>query len=278
VQILAADLLNARRASIGSASPQDAAEGIAATARASLNVPMPAQLAWADQAGALNAWKVAVEGVGVLVLELRFAMRDARAFSLGDRRPPVVVLNSRDAGVAKPFSLFHEYGHLLLGEGGLCDLEDPGDGTQVHSIEAFCNRFAAAVLLPEEAFAAQMRVIGAQRPWSDDAIDKLAGRFKVSRHTVFVRMVTLGLATSADYRRRSAAWEADRAARVLRSGGRNVPAARCLRENGLTFTSAVLASEGSGRITRRDVADFLAVKVKYLGDVERRLSQAARTA
>jgi hypothetical protein len=51
-----------------------------------------------------------------------------------------------------------------------------------------------------------------------------------------------------------------------------------LRENGLTFTSAVLASEGSGRITRRDVADFLAVKVKYLGDVERRLSQAARTA
>ncbi len=275
VQAVAADLADGQQIDVGKASIQDAADDAAAAARGRLGVAIDAQLEWVDTTAAANAWKAAVERLGVLVLELGFAARDARAFSLADRSPPVIVLNSRDARVAKPFSLFHEYAHLMLGDGGLCDFDDLRDGVDLQRAERFCNRFAAAVLLPRDAFRAQINRLGAREPWPDRVVDRLTRLFKVSRPVVFLRLVTLGLASSEAYRRRREDWEAERAAQPPRRGGRNVPAARCLRENGLRFTSAVLASERSGRITRRDVAEYLGVRVKYLGEVERRLSRAA---
>ena len=43
-------------------------------------------------------------------------IEDARGFSLTEVEPFVIVVNESDAPNAKIFTLFHEYGHILLNQ------------------------------------------------------------------------------------------------------------------------------------------------------------------
>jgi Zn-dependent peptidase ImmA (M78 family) len=46
----------------------------------------------------------------------------------------------------------HEYAHLLLRSGGLCDvIAESGSSREDQNLEARCNRIAASILMPERA-------------------------------------------------------------------------------------------------------------------------------
>ena len=64
------------------------------------------------------------------------------------------VINSKDSLAARRFTLMHEYGHILLKKGGLCVPQTPSKSTAstIQGVEAWCNRFAAFVLMPEVEF------------------------------------------------------------------------------------------------------------------------------
>lgn len=272
---------------IGRARLSDDPETLATKVREHFGVTQRTRLAWKKDGDALNQWKGHVESQGALVLQLTWPLEEARAFSITDGDIPVIVLNTKDSIRARIFSLFHEFCHLLLNEGGLCDpvrgmswasSHASARSGDIRSTEMFCNRFAGAVLVPRDDLLGHDRVRRAGRPneWSDGTLGKLANEFKVSREVVLRRLLIFEQATRRFYQRRHDEWEAEaREVQERRRGGRRDPPRECIQRNGTPFTSLVLDSYRNDRITCSDVADYLNIRLKHLPKVERLLEAKA---
>lgn len=97
----------------------------------------------------------AIEHCGVLVMRnsvlgnnnhRKLDIDEFRAFTLFDGSYPLIFVNGSDYKVGQYFSLAHELGHVLLAAEGLT-----GAMNDHHDVERWCNRFAAALLLPQHA-------------------------------------------------------------------------------------------------------------------------------
>ncbi len=254
-------------------NPETAAKRV----REQIGIGAARQLAWADEYQALNNWRDAVEDFGVLVSQTSIPLEGERirAFSLAEPEPPIIVLNSQDSARPRVFSLFHEYAHILLGSGGICSMEEVDEQT-----ERFCNRFAAAFLLPgadlRQHSLTQKLLRSQSSPGDlDEVLGQLASAFKVSKEAVLLRMVTLRLLRRAVYAR----WREEQEAKEWpqrRGGFRRDMAKECIRKNGASFVSLVLQAQRRDRITHSDVADYLGVKTKHFGEIEQLVAQKAR--
>lgn len=253
------------RVEIGSASLSDEPQVLADLARRNFGISVEKQFEWKNEEEALSEWKRAAESRGVLALELSFPISEGRAFSLADDAFPVVALSSSDSTNGRIFSLLHEFGHLLLGQSGICDMSE-----QDKMIEQFSNRFAGEVLVPGPALLGQPLVENhIEEQWEDEDLQLLGRQFKVGTEVILRRLLILGSTTRSFYERKRMEWEArSREQRPARRGGRRVPARQCLRQNGVPFTSRVLESARREMITYRDVSDFLSVGLKHLPELE----------
>ncbi|GAI62600.1 unnamed protein product, partial [marine sediment metagenome] len=72
-----------------------------------------------------------------------------RGFSLMDLPLPVISVNRSEWPQARIFSILHEYIHLMLRQGGLCDFIEYNRALEEQRVEIFCNRVAGAVLIPK---------------------------------------------------------------------------------------------------------------------------------
>jgi Zn-dependent peptidase ImmA (M78 family) len=148
------------------------------------------QMAWPSNE-AFRRWRACLEVRGIIVFQQKFPLADCRGFTVYEstNTPTIVVNKTETLDVAKIFTLLHEYCHLLLRKPGRSN-ENPA-----HPMEAFCNKFAAAFLIPTEA----VRVLLPQWPnkaaaWKREQIDSWAARLKVSRIAFALRLEQLGLA------------------------------------------------------------------------------------
>ena len=192
-------------------------DDIAAAARARLGEVAPLPLPTGASASVydhLNYWVAALEQAGVLVLATaggRVEPAEMRGLSLFFDVVPVIVVNGADAARGRLFTLLHEYAHLLLHTGGLCDLiTDTAATTPDRALEARCNAIAAAVLMPAVAVLARPEVIarkGAPSSWTFESLATAAGPFGVSAEAFLRRLLTLGRVTPAFYRDRRAEYQ-----------------------------------------------------------------------
>jgi Zn-dependent peptidase ImmA (M78 family) len=191
------------------------------TERRLLGLPILEQLEW-DAEEAFRRWREAIEACGVYVCLDRFNLDDCRGFSLHDPgMPPGIVINKKEEFVpARTFTLIHEYAHLLISEPGISD-ENPRN-----PVEAFCNRFAAAVLMPGDALSA---VIGGlpNEPveWEHTQVQKWARRLGVSGQALSLRLEQAACAPPGFYDQYRAAAEAAAASITRRRAGAGV----CIR-------------------------------------------------
>ena len=129
---------------------------------------------------------------------------EMRAFSLYFEDLPVVMLNGADSSKGRLFSLLHEYVHLLLHTEGLCDATtDTVLRSPDRSLEARCNAVAAEILMPTAAVL-RSKVVEGHRKGDDWTVAELvegSRPFGASAEAFFRRLVTLGLADLAEYRR-----------------------------------------------------------------------------
>lgn len=132
----------------------------------------------------LTIWKRLLEAKGVLVLEINFPISDSRAFVLYNEIAPIIVLNSKDADNARIFSLFHELGHLVLGQ---TDFDDELNLNlkETYRDEIFCNIFAASLLVPKDLLANSISGITS---FNDINVKKIANIFKVSTAVIWRRL------------------------------------------------------------------------------------------
>ena len=201
---------------------------------------------------------------------------EMRGFSLTQRPFPVIAVNSRDAVTARIFTLFHELGHILIGDGGLCDLEGEVSARDAQLKERFCNALAAEVLVPEDALRAmpEWQSRPAPESWTLAAVAAFSKRFWVSDAVMLHRVSDLGAISELSARE---FWR-DLSQRQLPATNGMVPQhTKVVAVAGRTYTRLVLDAFHRDAITLRDVSDYLDVKVRHIPKIEDVIYGAAPT-
>lgn len=243
-------------------------------AREWLGVSLADQESWKSDYDPLNGWIAALESRGVLVFQTgEVQLEEMRGFSLTDTPLPAIVLNGKDRPRARVFTLMHEFGHLLIKRGGLCDPTRVGGRgrTENERIEIFCNRFAGTLLIPTDALHADPAVREIRGPqWSDETLRTLADRFSVSREVVLLRLLSIGRTTQAfvsekltQYRQEYARLAAQRTEQAGFAPLHRI----AVRDNGREYVRLVLRALDGNRITFADAADYLGVRLKHLNNI-----------
>jgi Zn-dependent peptidase ImmA (M78 family) len=65
-----------------------------------------------------------------------------------DKKTPIIVTNTNHPYVRRRFTAFHEFGHLILGHGGVRLCVDVFEADKL--LEKHANQFAAEILMPRE--------------------------------------------------------------------------------------------------------------------------------
>lgn len=253
---------------------RDDDEVIAASARSLLlsRSPLPLPKGTGTKYEHLNTWIAALEEAGVLVMATsrgRVSTSEMRAFSLYYDVVPVIMVNGSDAPRGRLFSLLHEYAHLLLHTGGLCDTVTDTQATDPdRALEARCNAIAAAILMPRDVVLMSPEVAGRRaipESWDYSALRDAAAPFGVSAEAFARRLLTLGRIERVHYQARRdeflEAYERDED-RATASGGnwyRNTA-----RDLGKGFVRRIADAHRRRVIDSYTAASFLNVKVDQI--------------
>ncbi len=250
--------------------------------RQALGVRLADQQRWRE-GDAFNEWKTLVEAHGVLVFQARgVPYREARGFSIAEQPLPVIIVNGSDFPNAKTFTLLHEFVHLMLHLGGICDpYAHVARGRSRNSrVEVFCNHVAGAALVPASALVNHGLVQSNEDPegWTEATLDRLARDFAVSSLVVLRRLLMLGRTTPRFYETFQteviARAEKYRAERPPQEGGPPRPV-MVVADLGRAFTGTVLDAYKSRVITASDVSEYLRVRVPQIAAVQERLTLGA---
>lgn len=180
---------------------------LARQVRTYLGVTIEQQQAWADDDAALKGWRDALQAVGIFVFKDAFRQDDFSGFCLYDEIFPVIYVNNSSSKTRQMFTLLHELAHLLFHTSGIDTLSDEFIANlddEKQAIEVRCNAFAAAFLVPEDAF--DQAVNG--RVASEALAEEMASSFHVSREFVFRRFLDRGQITTAAYADAAKRWAA----------------------------------------------------------------------
>ena len=241
--------------------PREAAGAI----RDFLGVTLTMQRSWASNDEALKMWRSAVEDKGVFVFKNSFKQEEISGFSITDKEFPVIYLNNSTAKARQIFSLFHELCHVILHTNSISKFDESHYDSLAdaeRSLEQYCNRVAAEILIPAGDFNDQIAGVS---NFGDDEVSALASRYRVSREAVLRRVMDIGLVSRDYYLTKAKEWM-DAASGGSRPGG-NYYATRATYL-GQAYLSLVFARLYQGRISRDETADYLGVKSKNLPGLE----------
>lgn len=218
----------------------------------------------------------ALEASGILVLRQsglgRLGVRGICVFFT----PLPIIVYGAEAPTAQSFTMVHELGHVLLRQSAISGSLVRFDGTPAARIEDWCNRFAAAYLIPSDVLA---------RLWNkpdipvavleDNLLRRIAAAFRVSRHAALIRLVHLGYVDPEYYWGRKKA-EFEREEAEYKSFGRpRYYGGRFRSTCGDLYTGLVLEAWGGGSITNHNAAELMGTKsLKHLEDIRREFMSA----
>jgi Zn-dependent peptidase ImmA (M78 family) len=267
--------MGAPKAFAATAGLDDDPEAVGLRLRELLGVAREEPATWRNNYDALNRWRGAIEELGVLVFQANdVEVSEMRGFSIGDTPFPVIVVNLKDVPLARVFSMLHEAAHLMLREGGLCDLAEEQASPGNRRIEVFCNHVAGATLVPRD-WLLEEELVRAQKgaEWQDEAIASLAHRYRASREVLLRRLLILGRTSEAFYRKKreqlQAEFEAQREEALekkalgLGAKGFVTPDRIAVTTAGHFFVRLVLDSYHQEKITSNDLSSFLEVRLKH---------------
>jgi Zn-dependent peptidase ImmA (M78 family)/transcriptional regulator with XRE-family HTH domain len=272
---LMADIDESPPAFEATAAARDDVEQVASRLRKAIGVSLPQQSSWRSDGEAFKAWRSLLERAGILTLQAtELQLREARGFSISLRPMPVVVVNIKDAPRGRIFTLLHETTHVMLNEGGICDLHDA-------DAEAFCNRVAGATLFPKDALQATTTLRQHRKgdpAWTDAELREISRQFGGSREAALVRLLTLGLTTQSYYERMRKEFlkQYEQQQREKeKSAGFAPPHVIAVSSAGPFFTGLVVESFNRDKITASDVSDYLQIRLKHLKELQGEFSRGA---
>lgn len=233
-------------------------------------------------------FKEYIEKIGIYIFQFKMPFEEARAFSLTDDYP-IIVLNTDDAKNGRIFSLFHEVCHILFNVGGVFkDKESKNLKGEYSVIEDFCNRFAASFLVPEDLFKKDIDFSNRKlQEWSEKDLENLSRLYSVSKEVVLRKLVDLKLASKPFYFTKKKFWDAELKSRkelnlqkqkqkMLEEG--RTPGGlpidiKTVAEKGKPYISKVLEGYEKGKLTYGDLSEYLEVKLDHLPKIIERINK-----
>ena len=213
---------------------------------------------------ALDAYIEKIESLGVTVFQLSLTQDNLRGFAIVDEVVPIIgIKRGGEQSHSKTFTLFHEFGHILLNEGGLCDL---AFNTQME-IEKWCNGFAAEILMPSSELLGQEIVRDYQsrnqKLWIKKDLIELANYFHVGPLAILRALLENNLTTKAFYKEKHEKWNKPQFGKAKNPEGRNI-AKETIKEKGRTYIGLAFQAFDQNRINIKDLSDFLGVRLSYI--------------
>ena len=201
-----------------------------------------------------------VEEDNIFVMQYKMDMGDARGFTLPSKDPAIIVINSADSYRSKMFTLLHEYAHILLNGDGICLPEEIAD----NAIEAWCNTFAGAFLMPRQSFESRFRSVAGDLAKPNLVLNRLSKMFAASKLAMAVRIAAiLGEHDAKKYL--DYCYGLPHAG--ISGGGLASPADKCVNRCGKRFAGMVLELGERRLITSADMIRYLGLKSKHFDDV-----------
>lgn len=219
------------------------------------------------------------EGARVLVLRSSFVgsntrrpldVDEFRGFAISDTLTPLVFINSRDSKAAQIFTLAHELAHLWIGASGISNPDyTERSGHQWHTTDRHCDNIAAEVLVPAADFTSA---------WGDskslDAnVGDLARRYKVSAIVVLRRAYDLNKIQADVYRMKYQELLSE-SIKARQGTGTFYPT--FLARNSTTFTTTLMVAAAEGRVSPKETAMLLNVRLGTLRSVEKHVLESGR--
>ena len=250
-----------RVALVGSATLSDPVDAVAARVRKSIGIDVADRAQVSTWSDVLRHLIRKIEEAGILVMisgivgnnsHRKLDPGEFRGLALVDDLAPLIFVNGADAKAAQMFTVAHEIAHLCLGRSALSNPEM--NSTPTDETEAWCNQFAAELLVPAKEIRAAYSFDG---PLTSQ-IRQLAGRFKVSTLVVLRRLFDISAISAhqfrIEYRR-----ETTRFQKQVQAKGGNFFATQTTR-SGERFTRALVIDTLEGRTLYRDAFDLLGFK------------------
>lgn len=246
-----------------------------------LGVDVDEQIGWQDPYEGLRTWREALEQAGVLSFQLSgIDIEEARGCALAHRPLPVVAFNSSDSVRGRIFTLFHEVAHVLLGASTLHS-RSPFESND--ETEQWCNRVAAAALVPKDDLLShyQVQTQGTDAMWTKTEIEALAGRYRVSPAALIRRLDTFDRIADAPFHSLREEFDGRRRSDALAEDGSG--------DGGGDFYNTALTRLGSllprlafqgfyaNAIGVSELSDIMGTKVENLGTFEQKV-MGTRTA
>lgn len=216
--------------------------------------------------------------LNIVVLKMSLPLDDARAFSLTDQKPYTIVINNKDGTefgyTPKIFSLLHEFGHVLLREGGLCN-DFSSDNTIAQ--EVFCNAFAAACLIPTtelKSFLDKKNFNLLTTQEQVETVDVLHKKFLASGEVVIRRMHTIGYIAWNTKESLIVDWN-KYAMRYRKKAfiPKLSQSQKCVNKNGTYYTQTVFDGIARGVVTPEKAVSYLGIKLKHFNELQNVISR-----
>ncbi len=244
----------------------DNPELIASEYRKILNLDIEKQRKFRDAYKMLGHLRDVLEDLNILVFQFSMPIEDARGFALADETPNIIVINSKDSIEARLFTLMHEFGHIILGE---TVIDFPEESLQArNNIEAWCNAFSSAFLLPKEV-SIDLFTKNKYKLTETDTLNALSKKYKVSKAVLLVKMVSLNYISRQEFESVLARY-APKETKVEKKEMQVIGMAsdqRCLSEVGNKFVSLVANNFDKDFITYNDALSFLSIKSRNFDKV-----------
>jgi Zn-dependent peptidase ImmA (M78 family) len=244
-------------------SLQDNAEKLGEEFRKEIDFPILAQMRAKPEAAFLR-WRILIEKMGVSVYVEPFGKDTSRGVSRFYNAFPAIIIDQNEKlPGARSFTLFHEYAHLLLRQTGVSNFNPR------NRVEAFCNRFASAVLMPREAVEAVFKnalMVGAQ-PTIEELSDG-ANRLCVTISQIAWRLESLEFVTPGFFNR-IASFLKKPDKRKGGGGGPDTFKYAYLSRFGHYLPEAVFSAHERGYISKVDASRLLNVKPTYFAPLRK---------
>jgi Zn-dependent peptidase ImmA (M78 family)/transcriptional regulator with XRE-family HTH domain len=244
-----------------------------------IGLTLAEQASWKDAGVALREWRGVFDQLGILVFSLQLGTDEIRGFSAWDDRAPLVAVNTSYIPAARIYTLAHELGHLVTRTDSACyDWVSPSGSGDVR-LERWCEEFASSFLLPRTAllgYLAHAFAISEKTQVADfDTVWKLSRKLKVSARAMALALIKNGLAPRRLYDIvDEQAKKVDRPTSTTGGGGQPTVEKR-IGQYGPRASRTLIDAEQGGRLSVRDVADYLDVNLAQLDDLRLALGSSA---
>lgn len=220
-----------------------------------------------------------IESLNIFVIQANMPLNEARGFTLTDKYPRIIVINSADELKPRIFTLLHEYAHILLKKDGICLPNSENFRTkskdEILKIEKWCNAFSGTLLMPKQEFLSELSLYEETYENTLQIIIDLSKKFRVSKKAVIVRI--LNLSKNQTYKEKyleyydKVIYDSMLKSKAKKGGGGVSQVDKCLSQKGKKFVKLVSESRNKRLITSNEMISYLNLKTKHFDKLQAKI-------